>query len=305
MNPARPLEEDAPLRLALPKGRMQKQVLSLMDAAGLHVDLSERTLRPRVAAEWLSPKLLKPQNIVTMLHEGSRELGFTGADWVREAGGELIELLDTGLDPVRIVVAAPTELLENGELPQRPLVIASELERITTDFIAERGMGDRFVRTYGATEVFPPEDADVIVDVVQTGSTLVANGLVEVQTLMRSSTRLWAHPGAYADAARRAWIDRYVLLISSVLEGAQARHGGVQRHRGCSRRARGRPAVHAAADGLPAALRGGLCDPDRGASPRAARAPARDQGTRRHGPRRDAARSDHSLTGRGRAGSWI
>jgi ATP phosphoribosyltransferase len=219
MNPARPLEEDAPLRLALPKGRMQKQVLSLMDAAGLHVDLSERTLRPRVAAEWLSPKLLKPQNIVTMLHEGSRELGFTGADWVREAGGELIELLDTGLDPVRIVVAAPTELLENGELPQRPLVIASELERITTDFIAERGMGDRFVRTYGATEVFPPEDADVIVDVVQTGSTLVANGLVEVQTLMRSSTRLWAHPGAYADAARRAWIDRYVLLISSVLEG--------------------------------------------------------------------------------------
>ncbi len=216
------------LRLALPKGRMQQAVLQLMAEAGLPVRLGERDYRPRLHVPHLAAKLLKPQNIVEMLTSGSRDVGFAGVDWVVEKLGSLdeeaplVELLDTALDPVRIVVAAPTELLVAGRLPERSLRIASEYTRLCAAYVAERGFGDRFVRTYGATEVFPPEDADAILDNTATGSTLRANGLQIVGEVMRSSTRLFASRAALEDDARRAAIEDFVLLVRSVLD-ARAR----------------------------------------------------------------------------------
>src|SRR5207248_1785049 len=160
---------------------------------------------------------LKPQNIVEMLALGSRDLGFAGADWVAELEANVVELLDTGLDPVQVVAAAPQELLENGALPARAIVVASEYERLARRWIAARGLSAEFVRSYGATEVFPPEDADVIVDNTATGATLEANGLAVVDEVMRSSTRLYANPVALADPARRRRIDDLVMLLNSVL----------------------------------------------------------------------------------------
>jgi ATP phosphoribosyltransferase len=205
------------LRLALPKGRMQTEVLALMADAGLPVRLGGREYRPTVAAGRFNTKLLKPQNIIEMLAAGSRDVGFAGADWVAELGADVVELLDTGLDPVRVIAAAPVGLDLRRESPD-PLVIASEYERLTLAWIAESGLRARFVRSYGATEVFPPEDADVIVDNTATGATLAANGLAELATLLTSSTRLYASPRAMADAAKRSAIDGFVLLLRSVLE---------------------------------------------------------------------------------------
>jgi ATP phosphoribosyltransferase len=153
-----------------------------------------------------------------MLHLGSRDLGFAGADWVAEMGADLVEVLDTGLAPVRVVAAAPKTLLEGGALPDRPLVVASEYERLARRWIEEKGLAATFVRSYGATEVFPPEDADCIVDNTATGSTLRANGLLIVDELMRSSTRLYVHPSVQEDPERRAAVDRLVLLLRSVIE---------------------------------------------------------------------------------------
>lgn len=210
-----------PVALALPKGSMQAGVLRLLEDAGLPVALGARAYRPRVAFEGYECKLLKPQNIVEMLHAGSRDLGFAGADWVAELDGELIELVDTGLDPVRLVAAAPESILVDGALPDSPLVVASEYERLTRAWIAERGLEARFVHSYGATEVFPPEDADCIVDNTQTGSTLAANELVVVDELMRSSTRLYANPGAMERRTTRRRIEDFVLLVRSVLDARQ------------------------------------------------------------------------------------
>ena len=210
-----------PVALALPKGSMQAGVLSLLEDAGLPVALGARAYRPRFGLEGYECKLLKPQNIVEMLHAGSRDLGFAGADWVAELDGELIDLLDTGLDPVRIVAAAPETVLEDGALPDTPLVVASEYERLTRAWIAERGLNATFVHSYGATEVFPPEDADCIVDNTQTGSTLAANDLVIVDELMRSSTRLYASPRAMARSSTRRRIEDFVLLVRSVLDARQ------------------------------------------------------------------------------------
>jgi ATP phosphoribosyltransferase len=207
-----------PFRLGLPKGRMEQGVLTLLADAGIRVRPSARGYRPDVGLPGAEAKLLKPQNIVEMLALGSRDVGFAGADWVAELEADVVELLDTGLDPVQLVAAAPVALLEGGRLPARRLVVASEYERMARRWIDAKKVCAEFVRSYGATEVFPPEDADVIVDNTATGATLDANGLAIVDVLMPSSTRLYAHRAALDDPTRRRDIDDLVLLINSVLE---------------------------------------------------------------------------------------
>jgi ATP phosphoribosyltransferase len=209
------------LRLALPKGRMQDEALRLLADAGIRVSLGGRDYRPTVSLPDCNVKLLKPQNIVEMLHVGSRDLGLAGADWVAELAGEVVELLDTGLNPVRLVAAAPADILVRGRLPKRPLIVASEYERLTLAWIKRQGLDATFVRSYGATEVFPPEDADCIVDNTATGATLSVNRLEIIDELMTSSTRLFANPKALADPWKREAIDRFRLLLASVLEARQ------------------------------------------------------------------------------------
>ncbi len=209
------------VRLALPKGRMQDGVFSILAEAGIRVRAIERTYRPAISLPGFEVKILKPQNIIEMLHAGSRDVGFAGEDWVRELDANLVELVDTGLDPVRLVAAAPFTLLENGKLPQQPLTVASEYEQITRRWISEEGVQATFIRSYGATEVFPPEDADCIVDNTATGDTLRANNLEIVAELMRSSTRLYASPRALDNPERRQHIEDLVLLVRSVLQARE------------------------------------------------------------------------------------
>jgi len=206
------------LRLALPKGRMQDGVLTLLADAGIRVTPSARGYRPTVSLRACEAKLLKPQNIVEMVELASRYIGSAGADWVEEMGANLVALLDTELDPVGVVAAAPTGLLDANELPARRLVIASEHERLTRLWITRRGLDAEFVRSYGATEVIPPEDADVIVDNTATGSTLRADDLVVVDTLLSSSTRFYASPDALDDPENRSRIEDLRLLLRSVLD---------------------------------------------------------------------------------------
>lgn len=205
------------LRLALPKGRMEAGVLGLLQEAGIQVTATARSYRPAVSLANTEAKVLKPQNVVEMLAVGSRDAGFTGADWVAELDGRLVEVLDTGLDPVEVVAAAPRALLNGGALPPRPLIIASEYQNLARRWIERRGLEARVVCSYGATEVFPPEDADLIVDNRATGATLEASGLVVVDVLMRSSTRLYASRAAWDDPSRRRRIEELRLLVESVL----------------------------------------------------------------------------------------
>ncbi|MBW2730951.1 MAG: ATP phosphoribosyltransferase [Deltaproteobacteria bacterium] len=205
------------LRVALPKGRMYEGVVKLLAGAGIELRASGRSYRPTLNLEDAEVKLLKPQNIVEMLHMGSRDVGFAGADWAAELNADLHEVLDIGLDPVRVVAAAPIAFLEGGALPDKPMVVVSEYEQLTKAWIARRGLDATFLRAYGATEVFPPEDADVIVDNTATGSTLVANKLQIVDTVMTSSTRLYASRQAMADPSRRTRIEDLALLLRAVL----------------------------------------------------------------------------------------
>lgn len=206
------------IKLALPKGRIFEGVRLLLQDAGIEVHNARRSYRPTLSFAGCSAKLLKPQSVVDMLSRGTCDVGFTGADWVLEKDAHLAELVDTGMDPVRLVAAAPANFLDEGALPQRPVTVATEYPRLAKAWLGERGDGDTVVPTHGATEVYPPEDADCIVDNTSSGATLRANGLVEFAELMRSSTRMYASIAAMEDPSKRGRIEDLVRLVRSVLE---------------------------------------------------------------------------------------
>src|SRR2546425_9567043 len=116
---SRQSRSSTPLRLGLPKGRMEQAVLTLLGDAGIRIRPGARGYRPDVSLPDTEAKILKPQNVVEMLALGSRDLGFAGADWVAELEANVVEVLDTGLDPVQVVAAAPKTLLVDGRLPAR------------------------------------------------------------------------------------------------------------------------------------------------------------------------------------------
>ncbi|MFB6262661.1 MAG: ATP phosphoribosyltransferase [Bradymonadaceae bacterium] len=213
--------DDALLKLGLPKGHMREEVFALLRDAGIRVRDADRNYRPVTSLDHADAKMMKPQNIIGMLEGGSRDVGFAGADWVEELDADLVELLDTGLDPVRVVAAAPEDLVaDSADLSavDRPVVVASEYENITRDWIDRTGLDARYVRSFGATEAFPPEDADCIVDNSATGRTLEANHLAVVDVLMESSTRLYTTEDVLDDPDKASVIDEFVLLLESVLE---------------------------------------------------------------------------------------
>jgi ATP phosphoribosyltransferase len=146
----------------------------------------------------------------------------------RMEGGVLKLLSDAGISDtptargyrpaISLPDTEPKSLLQRGGLPERHLIVASEYERLTGDWIGSRALDAEFVKSFGATEVFPPEDADVIVDNTATGNTLAANDLVVVDTLLASSTRLYACPQAMEGVAKRTRIEHLQLLLKSVLD---------------------------------------------------------------------------------------
>ncbi len=204
------------LRLALPKGRIQAGVFGLLEDAGIRITLGSRAYRPILSLTNFEAKLLKPQGVVEMLAAASRDIGFAGRDWVVELGADVVELLDTGLDPVRLVVAAPRGF--RSAPSGRPLIVASEYQQIAIRWAKKRGLNARVLRSWGASEVLPPEDADLIIDNTQSGATLEANGLEIQEVIMSSSTCLFASTAVAQNAALRPALDSLVLLLNSVLE---------------------------------------------------------------------------------------
>lgn len=206
------------LRIALPKGRTTEEVNRLLAAAGVAVKSNGRSYRPTVSDPEMEAKYLKTQNIPGLLEIGAHDCGFTGHDWILESGADVVELLDTGLDPVRLVAAAPEDLADRIDQLDRPIVVASEFETLTRKYMDGRGRPYLFIRTHGATEVFPPEDADMVLDLVSTGATLRENHLRIVGEVLRSSTRFVASRAALADPWKAERIETLRTLLQAVLE---------------------------------------------------------------------------------------
>jgi ATP phosphoribosyltransferase len=184
-----------PLRIGIPKGRLLESTGRALADAGFPLELaSPRDLHPRCPG--LRPFLLKPRSIPAMVAHGLLDLGLCGRDLVHEsdAPDRLDELVDLGAHRVRIVVAAADPRIVDSP-PKRPLIIATELPLLADRWASGRGLAHLCVNTWGSTEAWVPEHADLCVDVVETGETLAQNGLVELETLLESTTILIGRRG--------------------------------------------------------------------------------------------------------------
>ena len=195
--------------------------MSLLFAeAGFPVALSDRTYRPTLRVDWLDAKIMKPQNVGELLELGSHDAGFTGIDWIKESGADVAEILDLGFDKVKIVAAVP-QSIDEAALRSKKLVVATEYVNLAEHWLKAGGYHYRILRTYGATEVFPPDDADMIIDNTSSGQTLRDNGLKIIGTILESSTRFVASHEALKNAEKRNRIEELAMLFHAVLDGRE------------------------------------------------------------------------------------
>lgn len=209
-----------PLKLVLPKGRINQKVLKLLSDCGIELIGTERNYRPKAYGFDFEVKLLKSQNIPSLVEMGQHDIGFAGLDWIKEKGAQVEILKDLNFDPVRIVTCIPEDW-DWQSMKKRPLIVASEYKNIATEYLNQQGLDYQLLRSYGATEVFPPEDADMIIDNTSTGTTIEANRLKIVDTVTTSTTQFIANAEALKDAGKAKDIEDLLTLMQAVLNGRE------------------------------------------------------------------------------------
>lgn len=216
---------NSPLKMVIPKGRLQDKVMELLSRSGVKLTFSGRAYRPVCSDPDVEVKLLKPQNIPAIVALGRHDCGFVGHDWIVEqhldTSDTLMERLDLGFNPVRIVAAVPEHLAEDAAFRARPRVIASEYETLTRQYIEKKKLDAVFIKAYGATEALPPEDADMIIDNTATGQTLKTNRLIIIDELMRSTTRFICSKNAWSDPRKQEKLTQLEMLMKSCLNADQ------------------------------------------------------------------------------------
>ncbi len=211
------------LKLTLPGGRIQEKVLKLLEQIGISYSQTGRSYRPVCSDPMIETKMLRAKNIPGLVALGRHDCGFAGRDWIYEQDAEVVELLDLGFDPVRIVAAMPEDLVTKGldSLKGRKIIVASEYERISNDYIKKEKLDAVFVHAYGATEALPPEDADIIIDNTATGATLRQNRLAITAELMRSSTMFICNKTALDNPVKRKKLEEMTMLMKSTIQARQ------------------------------------------------------------------------------------
>lgn len=206
------------LKIVLPKGRINTKVLQLLSDCGIELIGDERNYRPKAYGFDLEVKLLKSQNIPSLVEMGQHDIGFAGLDWIQERNCQVEILKDLGYNPVKIVTCIPEDW-NWQDMQKRRLIVASEYKNISINYLDKLGIDYQLLRSYGATEVFPPEDADMIIDNTSTGTTIRANRLKIVDTVMESSTQFIANPKIMDDPAKREMIEDLLTLMQGVING--------------------------------------------------------------------------------------
>jgi ATP phosphoribosyltransferase len=201
----------SPLTLALSKGRLLKDSTPLLSALGLAPagGLDDRRLRLPSQDPGVQLLIIRPSDVPTYVEHGAADFGIVGKDVLMEHGSDsLYEPLDLGLGKCRLVVAAPKTRLRRQDRPR----VATKYPEITRRHFAARGEQVEIIKLYGSMELAPLVGlADYIVDLVDTGNTLRANGLVEVETIVQVSARLVVNKAAMKmkHARVRGWLDRF------------------------------------------------------------------------------------------------
>jgi ATP phosphoribosyltransferase len=225
------------LKLGIPKGSLETATIDLFRRAGFNIATSSRSYYPVIDDPDLECMLIRAQEMARYVEDGVLDAGLTGRDWVEENEANVVTVVDLvyakqSFGKVRWVLAVPESSPFKTVHDLEGKIIATELVCTTERYLANRGVKARVEFSWGATEVKPPDLADAIVEVTETGSSLRANNLRIIDTVLESNTQLIANIDAWVDTWKRRKLDDIKLL----LEGAMNALGkvglmlNVQRH---------------------------------------------------------------------------
>ena len=210
------------LRILLAKGRIYESVYELLSDVGISLKLADRTYFPTTNQDDLAFQVVKPQIASALLASNKADVGFSGKDWVYENGVQdgVEEIMDLGFDPVRIVAAIPNTV-DFDKLLKGKVTIATEYQTLSKKWVEEKKIDGTIFRTWGTSEGFVQDNEDslaqILIDNTSTGSSLRANNLKIVDTLMTSSTRMYASKEALKDPEKKQKIMELKMLFESVL----------------------------------------------------------------------------------------
>ncbi len=217
------------LRLGIPKGSLQDATLALLGRAGLQVYVSPRSYFASTNDPEIECMLIRAQEMARYVEHGALDAGLTGLDWVLESGLDVVSVADLiyakqSRGKVRWVLAVPQDSPAQRAEDLHGAKIATELVSVTTKFFAQRCIDVKVEFSWGATEVKPPTLADAIVEVTETGSSLKANRLRIIETILESNTQIIANRGVWATPCKRQKIENFALMLRGAME-AQGRVG--------------------------------------------------------------------------------
>jgi len=210
------------LRLGLPKGSLQESTLKLFRKAGYNISVDSRSYYPVFDDAEIEALLIRAQEMARYVDDGVLDAGLTGKDWILEQGADVHEVAELnyakgGLRPVKWVIAVPNDSKIKKLRDLNGKRIATELVGFTKKYLKSRGIRAEVDFSWGATEVKPPYLADAIVELTETGSSLRANNLRILETVLVSSTRFIANKKSWKDKWKRQKMENVVLLLKGAL----------------------------------------------------------------------------------------
>jgi ATP phosphoribosyltransferase len=244
------------IKFAIPKGSLEKATAEFFSKSGFKISGTDRTYRPSINDPQIEMKVLRPQEIPVFVGEGLQDLGITGEDWVKEnrADVEILQNLEYG--KIKLVIAVPNSVPEGMSLGEymesvwaagKNFRVSTEYLNIASEYLKSQPQyrkrfkkadpllvtpwwrkGDnpraKIFLSFGATEAKPPENCDCILDVTETGSTIEANNLRIIETVMTSQAVLIANKKALEDPEKREKIYDIVALLKGVVDGSKRIH---------------------------------------------------------------------------------
>ena len=210
------------LRLGIPKGSLQEATLSLFTRAGLRVYTNARSYFAATDDPEIECLLIRAQEMARYVEHGALDAGLTGLDWVLESGLDVVKVTDLiyakqSMGSVKWVLAVPEDSRFQKLEDLEGRIVATELVSFTRNYFSSRNVSVGVEFSWGATEVKPPLLADAIVEVTETGSSLRANHLRILETVLESNTQLIANQAAWADPARREKIENLAVMLNGAI----------------------------------------------------------------------------------------
>jgi ATP phosphoribosyltransferase len=210
------------LKLGLPKGSLQESTFRLFKKAGFNITARERSYFPSIDDPELEGMLIRAQEMSRYVKEGVLDAGITGNDWILDNHSEVIAIADLcyskqTLTPCRWVLAVPNDSPFQTAMDLQGKRIATELVHVTADYFQQRGVTAAVEFSWGATEVKPPVLADAIVEITETGSSLRANKLRIIDTVLEVKNQLIVNQNAWADPWKREKLENMAMLLKGAL----------------------------------------------------------------------------------------